>query len=78
VVVVVAVERGCIMLPDWEELGAGLSLSEALLPERGLRLLNGRVRVNPPSSMISPAEGESQQSQQDKRITASGVDIPGN
>ena len=46
------VSRGCRACPScgWAE-----SMGVALLPERGFHLLKGRVRVNPPSSIISPA-----------------------
>lgn len=45
------VSRGCRACPSCDWVG---SVGVALLPERGFHLLKGRVRVNPPSSMISP------------------------
>ena len=38
----------------WPSCDRAESSGVALLPERGLRLLKGRVRVKPPSSIISP------------------------
>jgi hypothetical protein len=49
------VSSGCRAWPSCDRAG---SSGVALLPERGLRLLKGRVRVNPPSAIISPTDRE--------------------
>ena len=49
------VSSGCRAWPSCGRVG---SPGVALLPERGVRLLKGRVRVNPPSPIISPTDRE--------------------
>ena len=64
------VSSGC---RAWPSCGRAGSPGVALLPERGVRLLKGRVRVNPPSPILSPTDRERARENVHLRVLHNGL-----